>query len=183
MKALAHLMQEHRLIEKMLKLAEVEMRRINELHQADPVFVDLAIDFIRTYAELAHHGKEEEILFQHLARKSISPEQARVLNELLEEHKYAKNNINKLIELKARYQQGENVSEGIQSCLKDFAQFYPKHIEKEDKHFFCFISDYFNEVENDKIIQEFVEFDAKIMNWHYRKVTGILEERLLNSSS
>ena len=35
----------------------------------DPVFIDTAVDFIHTYADRCHHGKEEDILFKALAAK------------------------------------------------------------------------------------------------------------------
>jgi len=78
------MMWEHRLIEKMLRLFEGEIRKINESNKVDTVFIDTAVDFIRTYAERTHHGKEEDILFRDLAKKQLSPEHARIMNELVE---------------------------------------------------------------------------------------------------
>jgi len=66
-------MWEHRLIEKMVALAGSEARKIRESRRVDPLFIDTAVDFIRTYADRTHHGKEEEILFRDLARKKTSP--------------------------------------------------------------------------------------------------------------
>ena len=59
------LMREHRLIEKMLSFFEGETRRITELKKVDPLFVDTAVDFIRTYADRTHHGKEEDNLMMY----------------------------------------------------------------------------------------------------------------------
>ena len=58
MKPIGPLMWEHRLIEKMLRLFEGEIKRISELNRLDTVFIDTAVDFIRTYADRTHHGKE-----------------------------------------------------------------------------------------------------------------------------
>ena len=79
MKPIGPMMWEHRLIEKMLHQFDGEIRRINE-----PDKVDTAVDFIRTYADRTHHGKEEDILFRELAKKQLSPEHARIMNEWVE---------------------------------------------------------------------------------------------------
>jgi hemerythrin-like domain-containing protein len=63
MNPIGPLMWEHRLIEKMLRLFDGEIRKINELDRVDTVFIDTAVDFIRIYADRTHHGKEEDILF------------------------------------------------------------------------------------------------------------------------
>jgi len=65
------LMIEHRLIERMIKLMEKEIAHMKKENRADIVFIDAAVDFIRTYADRCHHGKEEDILFRDLAKKKI----------------------------------------------------------------------------------------------------------------
>jgi hemerythrin-like domain-containing protein len=47
---------------------------------------------------------------------------------------------------------------------------FPKHIEKEDKHFFYPILDYFTGKEQDAMLQEFWEFDKKMIHEKYKKV-------------
>ena len=51
------LMKEHRLIERMIALMEKELGRLNAGEELDPGFIDIAVDFIRTYADRCHHGK------------------------------------------------------------------------------------------------------------------------------
>ncbi len=170
MKPIGPLMWEHRLIEKMLRLFEGEILKINEENKIDAVFIDTAVDFIRTYADRTHHGKEEDILFRDLAKKQLSAEHAKIVNELVEEHKYARKVVGKLIEAKERYLKGENTAQEVIACLRELAQFYPKHIEKEDKHFFFPCMDYFLKDEQDKMLDEFWEFDKNMIHEKYKKV-------------
>jgi len=60
---ISSLMMEHRLIEQMVKLAEIESRNIDGTRKVKTFFMDQTIDFFRTYADHCHHGKEEGILF------------------------------------------------------------------------------------------------------------------------
>ncbi|MDD5723655.1 MAG: hemerythrin domain-containing protein [Syntrophales bacterium] len=170
MKPIGPLMWEHRLIEKMLRLFDGEIKRINEDNRIDTVFIDTVVDFIRTYADRTHHGKEEDILFRDLAKKQISSEHAKIVGELVEEHKYARKVVGKLIEAKERYLKGENTAQEVIDYLKELAQFYPQHIEKEDKHFFFPCMDYFPKDEQNKMLDEFWEFDKNMIHEKYKKV-------------
>lgn len=170
MKPIGPMMWEHRLIEKMLNLFGGEIRKINENNKVDAVFIDTAVDFIRTYADRTHHGKEEDILFRDLAKKELSSEHAGIVNELIEEHKYARKIVGSLVAAKERYLAGENTSQEVIGYLKELAQFYPRHIEKEDKHFFFPCMDYFTKEEQDAMLLEFYEFDRKMIHEKYQKV-------------
>jgi hemerythrin-like domain-containing protein len=177
MKPIGPMMWEHRLIEKMLRLFDREMRNISEQNAVDTVFIDAAVDFIRTYADRTHHGKEEDILFRDLAKKELSPELARIMTELTEEHKYARQTVGNLVDAKEKYLKGEDTSQRIVACLKELAEFYPKHIEKEDKHFFYPCMEYFTKNEQDRMLDEFWEFDRKMIHEKYTKVVDFLKGR------
>ena len=50
MQARGPLMIEHRLIERMLSVIRDVLGQIESTRKVDPVFIDTAVDFIRTYA-------------------------------------------------------------------------------------------------------------------------------------
>jgi len=170
MKPIGPMMWEHRLIEKMLQLFDGEIKNINDNKKVDTVFIDTAVDFIRTYADRTHHGKEEDILFRDLAKKELSSEHIRIMNELIDEHTYARKTVGKLVAAKERYLTGENTSQEVIGYLKELAQFYPQHIEKEDKHFFYPCMEYFTREEQNAMLLEFNEFDRKMIHEKYKKV-------------
>jgi hemerythrin-like domain-containing protein len=72
MKPRGLLMAEHRLIERMISLIDKEVKRARGNIPLDEQFIEIALDFIRTYADRTHHGKEEEILFRDCDKKSMS---------------------------------------------------------------------------------------------------------------
>src|SRR5271157_3635891 len=129
------LMTEHRLIEKMIKVISREIQEIMHGKQPEPVFIDTIIDFIRTYADSTHHGKEEEIMFKTLARMKMKSEDTKVMHELIEEHKTGRATV------KANVKSYENYKETIQQeefdlflkNMDNLTRFYPVHIAKEDK--------------------------------------------------
>lgn len=171
------LMKEHRLIERMIRIMNVELDRITKDSKADPSFIDTAVDFIRTYADRCHHGKEEDILFRALAKKSISAEHKRIMDELIKEHVMGRNNVKKLVEAKEKYTQGnKDALKDIVSNMEILIKFYPKHIEKEDKHFFIPCMDYFTEQERDAMLNEMWEFDRNMIHKKYAEVVEVYEK-------
>ncbi|MDO8717332.1 MAG: hemerythrin domain-containing protein, partial [Dehalococcoidales bacterium] len=155
MKPIGPLMREHRLIERMIALVDKQLRQIEEKHKADIEFLLKAIDFIRTYADRTHHGKEENILFKALDNKPLSPEHRKIMNELIEEHVFGRQKVSQLANAREKYGNDDKGSlEEIESCLKELVRFYPAHIEKEDKHFFYPCLEYLSEKEQQDMLQE-----------------------------
>jgi hemerythrin-like domain-containing protein len=178
MNAIGSLMEEHQVIGNTLHLFETEIKKIKDKHQIDPISIDISIDFIRTYTDLVHHGKEENILFLELGKKHMLPADQRIINELMEEHKYSRSIMSRWAEANERYFQGEDTSPEIIDYLTELTIFYPKHIKKENKYFFDIFLHYFRREEQEILKQEFGEFDRNILHWKYRKVETALKERL-----
>jgi len=171
------LMVEHRLIERMIEVLKVEIENIKNINDFNPIFIDNVVDFIRTYADQTHHGKEEDILFRELKKKEISKDHKKIMNELIEEHIFGRKTTGELVEAKNMYVKGDkNIIENIIEKIKLLIDFYPKHIEKEDKHFFIPVMDYFIKEEQEAMLREGQEFDRKIIHRKYNNLIKVLEE-------
>ena len=177
MKPIGPLMHEHRLIERMIKIIGRKRDDISKKKSIDTVFIDTAVDFIRTYADKTHHGKEEDILFRDLAKKRMSVDHARIMQELIDEHVFARKMTGELVAAKEGYLKGQTKNlDIIVDRLTTLAGFYPKHILKEDKEFFFPILDYFSKEEQDAMLAEFDEFDRNMIHTKYRSVVEGLEK-------
>jgi hemerythrin-like domain-containing protein len=176
MKPIGPLMREHRLIEQMINLLDKKMLHLGQEEQSIPDFTGMAVDFFRTYADRTHHGKEEDILFVHLAKKKLSPELKKIMDELVQEHIQARKMVGQLADAGKSYQQGDiDAFNSIKTLISKLLFFYPVHVEKEDKHFFYPILEYFTKEEQDTMLQEFWEFDRNMIHEKYRKVVEGLE--------
>ena len=165
------MMIEHRLIERMIRVVAGRLDTLGTSTDEDVRLVDAAVDFIRMYADRTHHGKEEDILFRELAKKEISAEHKKTMDELVEEHKQGRATVKRLVEARNRYAAGDGtVIDAVKSELRWLTDFYPKHIEKEDKHFFLPVMDYFSQEEKDAMLHEGYEFDQKLIHEKYRGV-------------
>lgn len=133
--------------------------------------IDAAVDFIRTYADRTHHGKEEEILFRELGKKTLDPELQRIMQELINEHVWGRKTTAALVVAKEKYlrEDSGDLSEVI-FLVRNLCDFYPRHITKEDKHFFYPCQEYFTREEQESMLAEFWQFDRKMIHEKYNKV-------------
>jgi hemerythrin-like domain-containing protein len=171
MKPRGPLMIEHRLIEKMIAVTKGQMAVMRNQDRIDPVFIDAAVDFIRTYADKTHHGKEEDILFRDLANKNMSSEDKKAMQELVEEHKFARKKVAELVQAKEDYLSGRKEAlKTAMDALTTLVEFYPEHIRREDEAFFPDTEKYFTRDELDAMLLEFWEFDKKMIHEKYKAV-------------
>lgn len=171
MKPIGPLMWEHKLIEKMLASFMRHIDKAEKNKNINPVVVDTAVDFVRMYADRTHHGKEEEILFRDLAKKEMTPELKKSMQELLDEHVWGRKTTAALVAAKYKYLAGdEKALAVIVDLARQLGDFYPRHIEKEDKHFFYPAQEYLSKDEQEKMLAEFWEFDRKMIHEKYNKV-------------
>jgi len=178
MQARGPLMIEHRLIEQMLNIVRRTLEHVEQTQAIDPYFVDTAVDFIRVYADRTHHGKEEDIMFRELRKKPLSNEDRLLMDELIKDHIFGRNTTKALVEANMRYRRGNETALGeVTAHLKTLVEFYPKHIMKEDDVFFPASRTYFSDIEDQAMLNEFWEFDKKMIHEKYKAVVKEFEAK------
>ena len=60
--------------------------------------------------------------------------------------------------------------------IEKLVKFYPLHIEKEDKHFFIPVMNYFSTKEQSVMLEKFWVFDRNMIHEKYRKIVEENEE-------
>lgn len=172
------LMIEHRLMERMIALLKKEGNWIEREKNIHADFLDTAIDFIKTYVDGCHHGKEENILLTELAKKKVSDEHKRLMEEILEEHRQSRTAVTELEDAKAHYLKGDREAlSTIVRSIRFLAGLYPRHIDKEDHHFFLPSMEYFNQEEKDAMLQHEYEFDRNLIHQIFREKVAAEEAR------
>lgn len=180
MKPRGPLMIEHRLIEKILDITRKELDSIRKRKEVDPVFIDTVVDFIRTYADRTHHGKEEDILFKELEKKQLVEKDRKAMAELVQEHIDARKVVGELVEANRKYADGDRKQlDTIADKLEFLIGFYPEHIRKEDDLFFPDTERYFSQKELDEMLESFWDFDRKMIHEKYQKLYESLQQRYI----
>ena len=179
MKPRGPLMIEHRLIEKMLNLATKELDNIKKGNKLNPSLINIIIDFFKTYGDSTHHGKEEDILFKELMNKDLIESDRNIMEELIREHIEVRKALVELVLANKQYENGDTSRDKIiYEKLFFLTQFYPVHIKKEDNVFFPETEKYFTADEQEKMLNEFWEFDRKMIHEKYNQIYESLKDLL-----
>ena len=100
------------------------------------------------------------------------------MQELIDEHIFGRQTTKALVEANTRYRNGDETAlADISSNLKTLIEFYPKHIEKEDKQFFPSSRNYFTEKEDQAMLAEFWEFDRNMIHEKYKSLIEKFESQ------
>lgn len=175
---IAPLMVEHRIIERMIRIMKDETDALKVSKNPNVVFIDTAVDFLRTYADATHHGKEEGILFRELKKKELSPKHRAQMEDLINDHIIARKTTAELVDARNRFFSGDaGAIRTIVEKMQFLTEFYPKHIEKEDKQFFSSVMGYFSPEEQQALLEEGRAFDRKMIHRKYDGLVGELEEK------
>jgi hemerythrin-like domain-containing protein len=171
MMPIAPLMTEPRLIERRTAVLAQEKDRLVVGGEPDPVKVRDAIDFMRSYADRCHHGKEEDILFLGLEGRPLSDELKTMMLRLKDEHQQARRLVRDLERCNLAIEKGDlTVRQEMIEVLREITKLYPKHIEAEDRQFFLPVMEQFSPAEKDIMLVKFYEFDQGLIHEKYRKV-------------
>ena len=161
-KAIAVLMNEHRLIEQVLGSLETFVAEVEDGREpARTVIADYAA-FLRGFADACHHGKEEDILFQRMVDRGFSRESGPVA-VMLHEHRVGRSHVSVLHEAGAG--DGPLTAVETQLVLENGAAFVPllrTHIQKEDRILYPMATRLLTGPELDSMETDFEAFEARM---------------------
>jgi len=159
--ALGILMTEHRLIDRVVADAGIELEQIGRGERViDAQYFDTVVDFIRSYADRCHHGKEEDILFLELVTKPLPEHVEDAMRMLVDDHLWARAKTGALVAATVRYRAGdEGAAAEITDAMSKLLHFYPIHIEKEERSFFKMAIEQFDAQEREAMLVRFRAFE------------------------
>lgn len=152
MTALELLMAEHRVIEGVLDALDT-----GGPHPAR--FYLAAVEFIRGFADQAHHRKEEGVLFKAMARYGF-PEDQGPVGMMLAEHEEARQ-ITRALEAAARRLEAGEQPAGEEAArhARSYASLLRQHIEKEDQILYVMAEQAIPPDELEAMAEEFAAID------------------------
>jgi hemerythrin-like domain-containing protein len=130
---ITHVMvEEHRLILRMIDLLEKNTALMEQGIFRNWQFYLDAVDFIRNFADRYHHAKEEDVLFVELVRNGM-PEKQSPIEAMLIEHDQGRTFVRALEEAAGKALAGEpGQISVIAENAKSYAELLREHIDKED---------------------------------------------------
>jgi hemerythrin-like domain-containing protein len=99
------------------------------------------------------------------------------MEELIQEHVLGRKLTGGLVEAKEKYEAGDKGAlDSIIDIIQQLVDFYPKHIEKEDKVFFKSAMKYLDDVEKNAMLEEEYEFDKGFIHVVYKNIVSQAEQ-------
>jgi hemerythrin-like domain-containing protein len=136
MEATALLMQEHRVIERVIAALETAARRLAQGASVPADFFLKAADFIKNFADGSHHAKEEGILFEVLTANGM-PRNSGPVAVMLLEHEEGRRLTRAMREAAERLRDGDQAAAAqVAENALGYAELLRQHIQKEDKILF-----------------------------------------------
>jgi hemerythrin-like domain-containing protein len=162
------LMEEHRVIERVLNALEA---RLAEAHGAFPAeFVEQALDFFRTFADGCHHYKEEQALFPRLKERGV-PQEGGPIGCMLHDHDAGRACLGLIRDhLEAAKHGSVEAEAAIREQAAKYIELLRQHILKEDQVLFQMAHRLLTEADTKAL-------EAEFNNENNPKITGALRAR------
>lgn len=154
MRATEILMDEHRMIERVLDALEAAADRLEGGEPIAPAFFADAAEFIRGFADGCHHHKEEGVLFVAMHAAGM-PTDGGPIGVMLAEHEEARALTRALRDGAGRMAAGEPASARVVNAARGYVRLLRAHIQKEDHILFPMAEQVIAPAQHAKVEQEF----------------------------
>lgn len=168
--------EEHRFIAKVVSAATVLADRLDADQPVKIETLESIVEFMRTYADKCHHGKEEDLLFPKLAERGV-PMRGCPVEALTREHALGRALVKGLAEATGAFRRGDpSAKESLIKNLRGIAELYPHHIWKEDYLLFPLSNKVLSVEDQQNLAQEFEKVEESVGRDVHQRLQQLSEE-------
>ncbi|MDF2485459.1 MAG: hypothetical protein K0R46_1627 [Herbinix sp.] len=176
------MMEEHQYILRTLAVVRRACYGILQGEEINYNDFDQMIDFIRSYADAHHHGKEEKLLFNEMVTHLGPLGNKLITHGMLVEHDSGRLFIQELKEALDKVKAGDEESKlDVIANAISYTHLLKRHIEKEDSVVYTFAQRQLSAEIMDKVNQETADFEKAALEKdtknYYEQLVVKLEEK------
>lgn len=161
MRAIDVLMEEHRLIERVLDALEAAANALDRRQPVRPGFFLEAADFIAGYADGCHHHKEEGVLFDAIVASGL-PASEGPIPVMLMEHEQGRAFTRGLRDAARRLDAGDaGAARQVVANARGYVALLRDHIMKEDEVLFPLADELLTPDRQDEVLQGFARIERE----------------------
>ncbi len=161
MKATEILSSEHRVIESVIAAMDVAANRLEAGEAVRPEFFVDAARFIADFADGYHHGKEEGVLFEAMARNGMPMDDGPIAM-MVYEHERGREITAGLRKAAAALAAGDReAGDAVVQYARDYGELLTHHIYKEDNILFPMAAQVIVPQDQDEVLIEFSRVEAE----------------------
>ncbi len=154
------LVEEHTLILQALDALERKIAQVEGGAPADPAYFQKAVEFLRTFADKCHHGKEEHLLFKTMVERGF-PREAGPIAVMLHEHDVGRAFVRGLAEAAASAAADPAAARRMIENGRGFIQLLRAHIDKENSILFPMADNLLSPEDHAYLEKAFERFEAE----------------------
>jgi hemerythrin-like domain-containing protein len=159
MKATDVLMQEHRVIERVLDALDAAAGRLESGESIRPGFFVEAADFIAGFADGCHHRKEEGVLFEAMVDAGMAAREGPIA-VMLREHEEGRALTRGMRDAAQRLERGdEEARRQVMANARRYVALLRDHIAKEDEVLFPMAAELLPDERGDRLLEGFARVE------------------------
>lgn len=163
MKPTEQLKEEHEAIRIALSILSNASKKLEAGETVNQEDLGRILEFIKTFADTCHHGKEEDLLFVAMENVGI-PRDRGPIAVMLREHEMGRSYVRNMREAVEKYKAGGSSysSQFIENAEK-YIELLTQHIDKEDNILYPMADMQLPEEEQHELIEEFEKLEPERM--------------------
>jgi hemerythrin-like domain-containing protein len=163
MKPIEDLIHEHNAIKVMLSIMDKIAENIRNDKGVDTDDIEKIVNFLKTFADKCHHGKEEEALFPALVIAGI-PKENGPIGVMLHEHTIGRGYIKEISTTTEKFKAGNSASiQFIADNLSNYVNLLQNHIQKEENILFKMAEKVLSTQIQDKVFEQFEKIEEDVV--------------------
>jgi len=168
--------EEHHFIQKVVGAMAVLAETLEAGKEVEEKTLHDIVEFMRTFADKCHHGKEETHLFPALEKKGV-PMRGCPLGILIAEHQKGRALVSQLAEATEAYTKASPLAkDSLVKSLRGITDLYPNHIWKEEYLAFPMADKILSSEEQRELYEKFEVVEKEIGLDVHRRFERFAEE-------
>jgi hemerythrin-like domain-containing protein len=155
------LMNEHRVIQRMLGILTQASKRLENGQDVDSEFYVDAVDFLKNFADKCHHTKEEKLLFEKMMERGVSGEVGPIA-VMMREHQDGRAHVKSLDKL-SKGNMSKATREGLIKSSRAYVDLLSKHIQKEDNVLYPLANQILDKEDQKELEKDFEKVEKEVM--------------------
>jgi hemerythrin-like domain-containing protein len=163
MNPIEDLVHEHKAIKVMLSIMSKIADNIRNDKTVDTNDIESIVDFLRTFADKCHHGKEENALFPALVEAGI-PKEGGPIGVMLHEHTVGREYIKEIATTTEQFKSGNSETlQLIADNLLSYVNLLHNHIKKEENILFPMAEKVLPTQKQNEIYEHFERIEEEVV--------------------
>jgi hemerythrin-like domain-containing protein len=167
---------EHHVIQKIVGAMAVLAEGLGAGHEPPVETLRNIVEFMRTFADKCHHGKEEVHLFPCLEKRGV-PAGGCPMGVLIHEHERGRTLVAQLAQATEAYASGDgSARDAVTVTLRGLIELYPNHIWKEEYLLFPMSNKVLDAADQQQLSEKFAEVETAVGRDVHQRFERIAEE-------